>query len=57
MRQEPNEVSTAVTWGGAALGAHAGARATAAVPPGGRSAVYQTALNAFGLHGLVHPAP
>ncbi|MFF4762191.1 HXXEE domain-containing protein [Streptomyces sp. NPDC001292] len=38
------------------MGAIVAAASVAGRATGGRSAVYQTALNAFGLHGLVHLA-
>ncbi len=38
------------------MGAIVAATSAAGRATGGRSAVYQTALNAFGLHGLVHLA-
>ncbi|MYR46888.1 HXXEE domain-containing protein, partial [Streptomyces sp. SID5910] len=49
---EPREFAVAV----GAMAVIVTAASTAGHLTGGRSAVYQTALNAFGLHGLVHLA-
>ncbi|MFD8271925.1 HXXEE domain-containing protein [Streptomyces flaveolus] len=49
---EPREFAVAV----GAMAVIVAAASTAGRLTGGRSAAYQTALNAFGLHGLVHLA-